>query len=49
MAMASRALPHIKDHLKMIKPLAKKYMKEDENESEAHRPAAATTPPRPIR
>jgi len=33
-AMAARALPRIKGHLEMIKPIAQKYMKEDE--SEAH-------------
>jgi len=45
MALASKGLPHIKEHLKMIKPIAKKYMKEDESES--HR--AATTSERPVR
>lgn len=29
-ALAAQALPKIKDHLKMIKPIAKKYMKEEE-------------------
>jgi putative membrane protein len=32
MALASKALPRIKEHLKMIKPIAKKYMKEEEEE-----------------
>jgi hypothetical protein len=27
------ALPRIKEHLRMIKPIAKKYMTEDESES----------------
>jgi putative membrane protein len=33
-AMAARALPKIKSHLEMIKPIAKNYMKEKEGESE---------------
>jgi predicted outer membrane protein len=32
MALAPKALPRIKEHLKMIKPIAKKYMKEEEEE-----------------
>jgi len=37
-ALAAKALPRIKEHLKMIKPIAKKYMNEKENES----PSAST-------
>jgi len=35
-AMAARALPTLKSHLEMIKPIAKKYMKEKEGESAEH-------------
>jgi putative membrane protein len=35
-ALAARALPQIKSHLKMIKPIAQKYMKEKEAEESGH-------------
>jgi putative membrane protein len=45
MGLASKALPRIKDHLKMIKPIAKKYMKEEEEKGHtrigAERPAGS--------
>jgi len=33
-ALAARALPHLKEHLQMIKPIAKKYESEQEERSE---------------
>ena len=42
-AMAARALPKIKSHLEMIKPIAKKYMKEKEEGSE-HQPSRIGRP-----
>jgi putative membrane protein len=44
--LAARALPEIKSHLKMIKPSAKRYEKEGE-ENGQHR--IGTQPERPIR
>ena len=32
-ALAAKALTHIKEHLRMIKPIAKKYMNEDDSEN----------------
>jgi hypothetical protein len=32
-ALAARALPRIQEHLKTIKPIAKKYMNEKKSES----------------
>ncbi len=37
-ALAAKALPHIKSHLKMIKPIAMKYEKEDEEHGKSSRP-----------
>ena len=34
-ALAARGLPKIKEHLKMIKPIAKRYMMEEKGESSA--------------
>jgi putative membrane protein len=43
MALASKTLPHIKEHLKMIKPIAKKYKEKEEKE---HASTASTHPAR---
>jgi len=45
-AMAARAVPKIKEHLEMIKPIAKKYMKESESEEHGRigRPAGGVQP-----
>lgn len=42
-AFAARTLPHLKDHLKAIKPIAMKYMKEKEKENDETK--ANITPP----
>ena len=47
-ALAAKALPHIKSHLKMIKPIAKKYEHEKESEEAAHHRTGTETA-RPIR
>jgi hypothetical protein len=44
-ALASKALTDIKEHLRMIKPIAKKYMKEDESESTRENSGTTTTRP----
>ncbi|HWE40711.1 MAG TPA: DUF4142 domain-containing protein [Isosphaeraceae bacterium] len=36
-ALASRAVPHIKDHLRQIKPIAQRYMKDDDGDRKADR------------
>jgi len=41
-ALAAKALPRIQEHLKMIKPIAKRYMNEGENESEGSRQGNGT-------
>ena len=35
-ALAAKSLPHIKDHLKMIKPIAMRYEKEKPSTAGAH-------------
>jgi putative membrane protein len=47
-ALAAKALPKIKSHLEMIKPIAKKYMKEKEAEERGHHETGAAVQ-RPIR
>jgi len=41
-ALAAKSLPRIQEHLKMIKPIAKRYMNEGENQSEASRQGIGT-------
>jgi len=47
-ALAAKALPHIKSHLKTIKPIAQRYMKEKEGEESSHNQTGTATQ-RPIR
>jgi putative membrane protein len=44
MALASKALPRIKEHLKMIKPIAKRYMQEKEDDERGHARTASERP-----
>jgi len=47
-ALAAKSLPHIKSHLKAIKPIAQRYMKEKEGEESSQHQTGAQTQ-RPIR
>ncbi len=48
-AMAAQQVPKIKEHLKQIKPIAKKYMKEDEAKEGSEHSRIGAPGGRPIR
>lgn len=48
-ALAAKMLPHVKDHLKQIKPIAQKYMKDMEHEGSEGRSRIGAPGGRPIR